>query len=79
MAFFGLFMGVMLAVAGIVGGIYALRGGGNDKGTSTAWHDTSLDEWRNERDATVEAERQARLADPTKTVQRDEPHERIGG
>jgi hypothetical protein len=75
---FGLLMGVMLAVAGIVGGIYTLRGGA-DKDERAAWHDNSLDEWRKARDAAAEAERQARLASPPQDAGRDEPHERIGG
>lgn len=76
----GLVMGVMLAIAGIISGIYALRGGGGGS-DSTGWHDTSLDDWRRERDAAAEAERQARLASPRErsSAEGEEPHERVGG
>lgn len=54
------------------------------------WRDTSLDDWRRERDAKVEAERQARLASPPKQTSAPETatgaddtqtrhHQRIGG
>lgn len=54
------------------------------------WRDTSLDDWRQERDARVEAERQARLANPPKAGDAPETatggddtqtrrHQRIGG
>lgn len=74
---FGLVMGVVLAVAGIMGGVYALWGGGAKEDT-TAWHDTSLDEWRKARDAEAAAERQARLAAPRVDVPGGERHDRRG-
>lgn len=49
------------------------------------WNDTSLDDWRKQRDAEAIAERQARAAAPqatrTGSENEDEPvrHQRIGG
>ncbi len=50
------------------------------------WRDTSLDDWRRERDANAEAERAARASDPKgllegSTEEREETrrHQRIGG
>ena len=54
------------------------------------WRDTSLDDWREQRDAEVEAERQARLKNPPKADDAPETatggddtqtrrHQRIGG
>ncbi|MBI2767474.1 MAG: hypothetical protein HYX53_16385 [Chloroflexi bacterium] len=51
------------------------------------WKDDSLDDWRRQRDAAIEAERQARLANPGATHEGGERdaegdvkrHQRLGG
>lgn len=74
----------------LVGGIAAWRLMKDDQrreAESPSWRDDSLDQWRRERDAEVEAERAARLKEARETqeasiAEREEAarkHQRIGG
>jgi hypothetical protein len=83
-------IGMPLAMA--IGGIVAWRQAkhGNDPVASAQeqWKDTSLDDWRKEREAQVERERQERLAGATgaqehegtaRTESEQQRHQRLGG
>ncbi|MFN0093646.1 MAG: hypothetical protein ACKVVT_02575 [Dehalococcoidia bacterium] len=59
MALFGAAFGLGIALAGILGWFLSKRPRPGADGT--AWHDASLDDWREERDA--EARRQRALRD----------------
>ena len=59
-----LFMRIGLPMIMAIGGILAWRKTmkGADDDDKPGWRDTSLDDWRNERESEVEAERLARLS-----------------
>lgn len=77
-----------MAIGGIVAWRQTRRENDPVAAASDTWRDTSLDDWREERDAAIELERQERLANPVVNERtatgKDETaekkrHQRLGG
>jgi len=89
MSFFAALSAIGMPLAMVFGAIAAwrlMKKEDKNEQDQPVWRDTSLDDWRRERDASAEAERAARASDPnallegaTEERQEARRHQRIGG
>jgi hypothetical protein len=87
MGFSGLLFAIALPVLGIAGAVAALRmqRKADEREAAPKWRDDSLDDWRKQREAEIEAERSERAAHPEllegSSEEREEARrqQRIGG
>jgi hypothetical protein len=89
MSFFAALSAIGMPLAMVFGAIAAwrlLKKEKRNEQEQPTWRDTSLDDWRRERDASADAERAARASEPNALLEgsaeeREEArrHQRIGG